>query len=67
MKPMPKVAIFIFGPRGRTSQPVRQSQRPFHTQSQRPFLELLAVVGGSDTETRIPIDVAALPILVIEP
>jgi hypothetical protein len=67
MKPQPKVVLFIFGPRGHTSQPCHgQGQRPFHTKRQRPFLEFLAAAVGSDTETRIRVDVAALPILVIE-
>jgi hypothetical protein len=63
-----KVALFTFGPRGRTSRLFhRQRQRPFHSQRPRPqFSEYLAAVVESDTAIRIRIDVAALPILVIK-
>jgi hypothetical protein len=70
MKPAQKVALFIFGPLGRTSR--LRGQRPerepmFHGQRQRPkFWAFLEAVAESDTETRIRVTVVALPILVIE-
>ena len=68
MKPAPKVAFFIFSPLGRVFREQRPGpERIFHGQSQRPnLLAFLAGVAGSDLETRIPISVAVLPILVIE-
>lgn len=68
MKPQPKVALFIFRPLGRLFHAQRLGPEFLpHNQSQRPkLLAFLAAVAEGDTETRIPVDVVALRILVIE-
>jgi len=71
MRHQPKVALFIFGPLGRTSR--LRGQRPgpellVHGQRQRPnLLAFLAAVAESVPGTRTRVNVVALPILVIEP
>jgi hypothetical protein len=64
-EPQPKAACFIFSPQ--SCELRQQRAQLLHGQSQRPHQwEFLAAVVGSDPETRIPIGVAALPILAIE-
>jgi hypothetical protein len=71
MRHQPKVALFIFGPLGRTSRPRgrRLGLEPLvHGQSQRPnLLAFLADAAGGDTGTRTRVNVMAPPILAIEP